>query len=239
MNSIKSRKILIIEDEQELAKMIEGFLKKDGYQLVETASSCQEALKSILSYQPHLIILDVMLPDGDGYELLARLRRNSSVPVIFLTAKGEDQDRLLGLSLGADDYIVKPFLPKELLLRISAVLKRVYAPQGTDKGIAFYLGRKRVDLEKAVVVQDKEEIPLTAKEYGIIKKLYENKGRIVTSDTLCQAVWGENYYGYENSLMVHIRRIREKIEDYSSKPQYLITIRGLGYKLLVDEGSKK
>ncbi|QIB26867.1 response regulator transcription factor [Caloranaerobacter azorensis] len=235
MENIKNKKILIVDDEPEIRKMIESFLRKEGFFRIYLASTCEEALAICRLNKPHIAILDVMLPDGDGFELFSSIRQFSQMPVIFLTAKGEDQDRLLGLGLGADDYIVKPFLPRELILRLTAILKRVYTNTIKQRLPVFKLEGCIVDLESAIVRSNKGEQTLTAKEHGLLLKLYENKGRIVTSDALCEAVWGDDYYGYENSLMVHIRRIREKIEINPSKPKNLLTIRGLGYKLIVKE----
>ncbi|RSL28832.1 DNA-binding response regulator, partial [Salibacterium salarium] len=156
-------------------------------------------------------------------------------PVLFLSARGEDEDRLLGLGLGADDYVVKPFLPRELSLRLMAILKRVYSSPMTDDHYVFRLEEQTIDLDSAVVHKNHKELPLTAKEHAILVKLYENRNRIVTNDALCLAVWGDDSYGYENTLMVHIRRLREKVEPNPSKPIYLLTAKGLGYKLLVKE----
>src|SRR5690606_14711708 len=175
--------------------------------------------------------------DGDGFSLLSSIRQFSDMPVLFLSARGGDEDRLLGLGLGADDYLVKPFLPRELLLRLMAILKRVYTSPKAEQLPVFTLGEYIIDLESAVVRRDERELPLTAKEHALLLKLFENRNRIVTSDALCQAAWGDDSYGYENTLMVHIRRIREKIEVDPSKPNHLLTVRGLGYKLIVKESS--
>ncbi|ETT47398.1 MULTISPECIES: response regulator transcription factor [unclassified Paenibacillus] len=235
MNTMKNRKIMIVEDEPKIREMIELFLRKEGYYRIYTAGDYSCALAMCRQEKPDIAILDVMLPDGDGFSLLSAIRTFSGMPVLFLSARGEDEDRLLGLGLGADDYIVKPFLPRELMLRLSAVLKRVYAPSIPERLPAFRVGEQVVDLDSAVVLREGQELPLTAKEHAILVKLYENHGRIVTSDALCQAVWGDDSYGYENTLMVHIRRIREKIETDPSKPEQLLTVRGLGYKLLAQE----
>lgn len=152
--------------------------------------------------------------------------------MIFLAAKGEAEDRVYGLGLGADDYIVKPFLMKELSLRILAVLRRTY--QKRQQEPEFDLGARHIDLSTATVTEAEKERVFTAKEYMLLKKLYENKNRIVTNDALCMAAWGDAYYGYENTLMVHIRRLREKIEANPSAPRHLITVKGLGYKLVID-----
>lgn len=182
---------------------------------------------------PDLVILDINLPDGDGFSLIQKIRLRSQTPVLFLSARDEDNDRLLGLGLGADDYMTKPFLPKELALRITAILRRTWFSQARQEEASevLKLGRKSVDFSAGTVTDGKERCALTAKELAILKKLYENRGNIVTFDALCNTVWGDEYYGYENTLMVHIRRLREKIEENPSKPEWLLTVRGLGYRL--------
>ncbi|WP_341281351.1 response regulator transcription factor [Paenibacillus sp. FSL H8-0537] len=233
MEDLKHKKLLIVDDESDLREMVEGFLRKEGFTRIFQAATCAEALRNIRAAKPDLVLLDIMLPDGDGFSLLKSLRQFSSVPVLFLSARGEDEDRLLGLGLGADDYMVKPFLPRELLLRLSAILRRVYAPFRQEQRPIFQLGPRVIDLESGIVRTSSEDVSLTAKELVLLTKFYENRNRIVTNDALCQAAWSDDYYGYENTLMVHIRRIREKIEELPSNPEHLLTVRGLGYKLLV------
>lgn len=229
-------KIMIVDDEPELRKMVGGFLKKEGFSQVVSAGSCREARAVFGRECPQLILMDVMLPDGDGFMLLQELHEESGVPVIFLSARDEDENRLLGLGLGADDYITKPFLPRELALRIAAVLKRVYRAKDTaEERRVITLGDCRIDLRSGVVHRQAPQIneaTLTAKEYAILEKLAANRGQIVTIDALCEAVWQDGNYGYENALVVHIRRLREKIEEDASHPKYLLTVRGLGYKLV-------
>lgn len=197
--------ILVVDDEPALRMMVQEILTQAGY-AVCLAGSCREALTQRAQVHPDAILLDVMLPDGDGFSLLGQLRQQGDVPVLFLSARDEDEARLRGLGLGADDYITKPFLAQELLLRLHAVLRR-----------------------------DGREVPLTAKEFALLKKLWENHGNIVTIDALCQALWEGPMVGYENTLMVHIRRLREKLETDPSHPQYLLTVRGLGYRLAQEE----
>ena len=169
-----------------------------------------------------------MLPDGDGFFLMEQLRKTGGYPVLFLTACGEDKDKFKGFGIGADDYMVKPFLPKELVFRIMAILRRSYK----DENPLVKLKDSEINFDCAEVVKNGVHIALTAKEYDILAALYRNAGRIVTIDSLCEAAWGENPFGYENSLMAHIRRIREKIELNPSRPVSLITVKGLGYKLV-------
>lgn len=227
-------KIMIVDDEPALRKMVGDFLYKEGFRQIVTAGSCREARAVFMREHPHLILMDVMLPDGDGFLLLREMRGESEVPVIFLSARDEDENRLRGLGLGADDYITKPFLPRELALRIAAVLKRVYRVRdGEREGRVILLGDCQVDLGSGAVRRENgTEATLTAKEYAVLEKLAANRGQIVTIDALCEAVWKEGNYGYENTLIVHIRRLREKMEQDPSHPKHLLTVRGLGYKLV-------
>lgn len=223
----KQKRILVVDDEQGLLQMVVSILNQDGYMQIKTAGTVREALGVCQEWTPELAILDVMLPDGDGFFLFEQIKSFLDIPILFLTARGEDSDRLHGLGLGADDYLVKPFLPKELLLRIGIILRRFYK----DEKPVVTLKGSQIDFSRAEVIRGGERIPLTAKEFEILQALYRNAGRIVTIDQLCEAAWGDNPFGYENSLMAHIRRIREKIEEHPSSPVSLLTVRGLGYKL--------
>lgn len=223
----KQKRILVVDDEPGLLQMVVSILNQDGYMQIKTAGTVREALGVCQEWTPELAILDVMLPDGDGFFLFEQIKSFLDIPILFLTARGEDSDRLHGLGLGADDYLVKPFLPKELLLRIGIILRRFYK----DEKPVVTLKGSQIDFSRAEVIRGGERIPLTAKEFEILQALYRNAGRIVTIDQLCEAAWGDNPFGYENSLMAHIRRIREKIEEYPSSPVSLLTVRGLGYKL--------
>ena len=230
MNSgyLLNKRILLVDDEQELLDMVVSILREAGFCQIATAKTVKDALDSINSFQPELAILDVMLPDGDGFSLMEKLK--GGYPVLFLTACGEDDDKFKGFGLGADDYVVKPFLPKELLFRIMAILRRSYK----DENPLVKLHGSQIDFLRAEVIKNGEHIPLTAKEHDLLSALYRNAGRIVTIDALCEAAWGDNPFGYENSLMAHIRRIREKIELNPSRPVSLVTIKGLGYKLIAE-----
>ncbi|MCM1527492.1 MAG: response regulator transcription factor [Bacteroides sp.] len=232
MEDLRNKKILIVDDETDILKMIENALFDEGFYNIHTAQNCREAEEVAKEYPIALFLLDINLPDGNGFGLYREIRRKSKAPVIFLTARGGEEDRVRGFNLGADDYIVKPFLMKELVLRVRALLRRTYAVQTGEPG--FALGDRYIDFERAVVTSPDGEEPLTAKEFILLKKLWENKDRIVTNDGLCMAAWGEEYYGHENTLMVHIRRLRKKVEAQPSEPKYLITVKGLGYKLVTD-----
>ncbi len=234
MDDLYNKKILIVDDEQELRKLVENALYQEGFYHVHLAKDGKEALAAAISQPISLYLLDVNLPDIEGFALYEKLRTLRPAPVIFLTARGEGDDRIRGLNLGADDYIVKPFLLKELILRVKAVLRRVY--RGTDREKRFHLGNRTVDLAKAaILLEENTEYPLTAKELTLIEKLWENKNRIVTNDALTFAAWGEDYYGHENTLRVHMRRLRQKLEEDPSHPQYLLTAKGLGYKLVIGD----
>ena len=229
---LKNKRILLVDDEPGLQDMVASILQNEGFTQVRTAGSVREALTAAGTFRPELAILDVMLPDGDGFSLMEVLRKDGDYPVLFLTARGEEEDKFKGFGLGADDYMVKPFLPKELIFRITAILRRTYKSEAPVVSLKYC----KIDFERAEALREtepKEPIPLTAKEHAILLTLCRKAGRIVTIDDLCEAAWGDNPYGYENSLMAHIRRIREKIEENPSKPESLITVKGLGYKLIV------
>lgn len=226
---LHTKKILLVDDEPELRKLVIDILSDDGFANIIEAGTVQTGLIFARQEKPDLAILDVMLPDGDGFSLMKELRTFTDIPIIFLTAKDEATDKLAGLGLGADDYVVKPFLPQELLLRVHAVLRRCYKADSP----LLELEGCTIDFSRAEVNKNGTIITLTAKEHTLLETLSRNEGRIVSIDALCEALWGDNPFGYENSLNAHIRRIREKIETDPSKPVSLITIKGLGYKLNV------
>lgn len=236
---IQEHKILLVDDNLELMEMISEILKQSGYENIVHAGTVKEALKVFKREQPGMAVLDVMLPDGDGFRLFQKIREQSEIPILFLSARDEDRDRLFGLGLGADDYITKPFLPPELVLRVGAVLKRTYRNVKEKTENILKLGEREILFDYGMVRFRGEETALTAKELALLQKLNENRGRIVTFDALCSSVWGDGYYGYENTLMVHIRHLREKIEEDPSHPRWLLTARGLGYRLAQDRGVKR
>ena len=218
---------------RELLVLVGDSLRTAGYTCIRTAATCAEARALFAAAAPELMILDINLPDGDGFTLLRQLHAKADVPALFLSARDADADRLLGLGLGADDYLTKPFLMQELLLRVQRILQRAYRAELCRAAPpALELGDCQVDLADAAVYRpDGVTLPLTATERALLQKLADNRGHIVTYDALCEAVWGADYYGCENALNVHIRHLREKLEENASRPQWLLTVRGIGYKL--------
>ena len=218
--------ILVVEDDKELCDLFCTVLTDNGYTAVPAADGLA-AFDILDDTYIDLVISDIMMPGMDGFATLKELRKISKIPVLMLTARGEAEDKFAGFENGADDYLLKPFLPKELLFRVQAILKRAYP--GKDRKVFF--DTATVDLEKAMVQRNGESISLTAKEFQLFEKLYENAGRIVTTGALCQAICGDFWQGYESTLATHIRHLREKIEENPSKPIALVTIKGIGYRL--------
>ena len=227
-------KILLVDDDQGLLEMLVSIFRRAGYTHLLTASTGTDALRIREREQPDMIVLDVMMPDMDGFAVLRAIRRTSRVPVLMLTARGEAEDRIEGLEIGADDYLAKPFLPKELLLRVNAILSRAYP----NREEMVKLSGSTVDLASATVWKNGEQLSLTAKEFQLFEKLYQNAGRIVTTGILCETICGEFWQGYESTLSTHIRHLREKIEENPSRPVSLLTVKGLGYRLNLKEGSR-
>ncbi|MGM9659318.1 MAG: response regulator transcription factor [Faecousia sp.] len=230
MQTIQDAKILIVDDSRELRDLLTEELNSAGYHHLKSADSVKTARQAIGEEMPELVILDINLPDGDGFSLFREIRAHSDVPILFLSARDADSDRLFGLGLGADDYMTKPFLMQELLLRVSGILRRFYRGQ-LRRETVIRLGQCTVDFGDATVTNPGGTVSLTATERTILQKLLDNRGHIVTYDALCEAVWGGDYYGYENSLNVHIRHLREKVEAQPSQPKWILTARGLGYRL--------
>ena len=229
--AMTNHKILLVDDDRDLLEMLLSIFRRAGYTKLLTASSGLEALRAWKENQPDLVVLDVMMPGMDGFSVLKEIRRTSRVPVLMLTARGEAEDRIEGLEIGADDYLPKPFLPRELLLRAGAILSRAYP----EKNELVELAGATVNMANAEVLKSGEKQTLTAKELQLFEKLYQNAGRIVTTGILCETICGEFWQGYESTLSTHIRHLREKIEENPSKPVSLITVKGLGYRLNLKE----
>lgn len=230
MNIFRDASILLVDDESYLIDSMYKFLKNKGYQKILTAKNIAEARFKLNNNKVDLMILDIMLTDGSGFDLLKDLRKKSSLPVIILSALSGIDDKKEGFDLEVDDYIVKPFLPEDLLWRIEAVLRRTYQNKNEkiilSGGIVF-------DRERAMLIKDDEEIQLTAKQFKILDYLATNINKIVSIDQILDKCW-EDSFGYENTLITHIYRLRDKLEEDPANPKILITVKGLGYKLLGD-----
>ena len=226
--------VLIIDDDKELCALMKKCVEQENLSAV-VAHGGLEGLRLLEKNKDtcSLIILDVMMPDMNGFQVLQKIREKNNVPVLMLTAKSDEEDKVSGLRLGADDYLTKPFLMQELLLRMQHILRRTYRDViSRNRPGILRLGDRTVHLDDAaVVLADGTRASLTATELGLLRKLAENRGHVVTYDALCASVWGEDYYGYENSLSVHIRHLREKLEPEPSHPKILLTQRGIGYRL--------
>ena len=223
--------ILVVDDDKEIVKAIEIYIGKENYNIFK-AYDGEQALKVIDKNEIHLAILDVMMPNKDGLETLEEIRKNRNIPVIILSAKSEDIDKINGLNIGADDYVTKPFNPIELIARVNALIRR-YTRLGAieEKQGVIKNGELSIDDELKKVTVDGQEIKLTPTEYNILKFLTENKGKVFSIEEIYKNVWDGEYYAAENIIAVHIRHIREKIEINPKEPKYLKVIWGVGYKM--------
>lgn len=223
-------KILIAEDERPISDIIKFNLEKEGYDII-TAYDGKEALKKALEDKPDLILLDIMLPQIDGFEICKKVREKSAVPIIFVTAKEEEVDKILGLELGADDYITKPFSVRELVARVKANVRRVDMGAQTESEEKEVLQSKEllIDLMKYEVRKRNEIVELTVREFELLKFLARQKDQVFSREQLLERVWGYEYYGDIRTVDVTVRRLREKVEDDSSNPGYIMTKRGVGY----------
>ena len=225
-------KVLVVDDDREIVDSIAIFLKADGYE-VEKAYNGLEALDIVMSQTVHLIVLDIMMPELDGIKTLLRLRESRNIPVILLSAKSEDADKILGLNIGADDYVTKPFNPLELVARVKSQLRR-YTKLGnlnTDNNAVFRAGGLVINDETKEVTVDGEPVKLTPIEYNILLLLVRNQGRVFSINQIYESIWEEEAIGADNTVAVHIRHIREKIEINPKEPRYLKVVWGVGYKI--------
>ncbi|MFP4055734.1 MAG: response regulator transcription factor [Candidatus Brocadiia bacterium] len=223
-------KILVVEDEPDMLMGIQDNLQYEGYQVV-TATDGEEALDLALNTCPDLVVLDIMLPKLDGFEVLKQLRQKGmDTPVILLTAKSQEVDKVLGLELGADDYITKPFSVRELLARIKAVLRRPRRPP--QKIDSYQFGDVKVDFRKSIAVKGKEPIDLSHYEAEILRLLITNKGEPISRNRILDEVWGYELYPTTRTIDNHIVKLRQKIEDDPHEPQHIVTVHGMGYKFI-------
>ncbi len=224
--------VLVIEDEENLLKAIKYNLEQDGYK-VQSAMDGEQGLDLARQVEPSFIILDIMLPKLDGIEVCRILRRESNVPILMLTAKSEEIDRVVGLELGADDYVTKPFSMRELMARTKAILRRYSLPASDttkEPGKVLKAGKLEVNISKHVVTLDGNLLELKPREFDLLALLVENAGRALTRDQILENIWGQDYYGDTRTVDVHIRWLREKIEGDPGSPKQIITIRGVGYR---------
>ena len=223
-----NEKILLVEDEKTLAKALKFNLEKEGFR-VEVAFDGEEALNAMSGEEPDLVILDLMLPKIDGYEVCRSIRRSSDVPIIMLTARDEDIDKILGLELGADDYMTKPFNTRELLARIKAILRRT-VQQATAARNFIKVGDLQIDIIKRKVTVKGRAVALTSREFNLLSLLASNPGKVYSREELLEEIWGDDYSGDVRTVDVHIRHLREKIEEFPAEPNIILTVWGAGYK---------
>lgn len=221
-------KILVVEDEESLREPLVYLLEKEGYDVIEAADG-DEAIREFKAHSPDLILLDLMLPKRNGNDVCQTIRQTSNVRIIMLTAKDSPIDKVVGLEIGADDYVTKPYETPELFARIKAVLRRGVEPQ-VEIGNVIEAGGVRMDIERHEVEVNGQRVQMPLKEFELLELLLENVNRVLTRGQIIDRVWGANYFGDTKTLDVHVKRIRSKIEEDPARPKHLVTVRGLGYK---------
>ncbi len=229
--SFRGRRILAVDDEERMVRFIRLNLEHDGFQVIEAYNGSQ-ALEQLRSNLPDIVLLDVMMPDIDGFEVLRLIRETSTIPVIMLTAKGDEEDRIRGLELGADDYITKPFSPRELVSRVRAVLRRTDTTTTSTHGLIEVDDRLKVDFNRREVWVDGELVKLRPTEYRLLYHLVQNAGWVLTHEQLLTKVWGYEYRDEPHYVRLYINYLRKKIEKDPSDPKYILTERGIGYRFV-------
>lgn len=226
-----------MDDEKDIRDLLGEVLRQDGFKNILKASSGQDAIHLCKTQKPNVIVLDIMLPDMDGIEVCKKIREFSYCPILFLSSKNDDIDKILGLSSGGDDYVTKPFSPREIVFRIKAQLRRQQYDSSDKNSVKqpLILDPLEIDTVGCRVYKNDLELELTAREFGLLRYLAENPNNIISKERLYEQVWGEDSVGCDNTVMVHIRHIREKIEDDPTNPQMLQTVKGLGYRLVKGE----
>ena len=225
-------KIMIVDDEPDILDLLEKALMIEGFHNIIKAENGHQAVKTCKEINPDIIILDVMLPDIDGYEVCKQIRQFSHCPILFLSSKNDEVDKILGLAVGGDDYVTKPFSPKEVAFRVKAQLRRAEYRQIPERPHEITIGELVIDPDGCRASKNGKDLELTAREFEILYYLAQNMGRVISRERLYETVWGEDSFGCDNTMMVHIRHLREKIEDNPATPKYIITMKGLGYKLV-------
>lgn len=230
-SSFKDRRILVVDDEERMVRFIRLNLEHDGFRVVEAYNGTQ-AIDQVRNNLPDLILLDVMMPDMDGFEVLKLVRETSSVPVIMLTAKGEEDDRVRGLELGADDYVTKPFSPRELVSRVKAVLRRTETARGQSSGVIEVDDRLKIDFDRREVWVEGELVKLRPTEYRLLYHLVQNAGWVISHDQILAKVWGYEYQDEPHYVRLYVNYLRQKLEEDPSNPKYILTERGVGYRFV-------
>ena len=229
--SYKDRRILVVDDEERMVRFIRLNLEHDGFQVFE-AFNGKQAIDQIRSNLPDIVLLDVMMPDMDGFEVLGMIRESNTVPVIMLTAKGEEEDRVHGLEMGADDYITKPFSPRELVSRVRAVLRRTEMTGASTHGLIEVDDRLKIDFDRHEVWVEGDLVKLRPTEYRLLYHLVQNAGWVLTHDQILTKVWGYEYRDEPHYVRLYINYLRQKIEKDPANPKYILTERGVGYRFI-------
>ena len=225
-------RILVVDDEAQLVRVLRGYLERAGFSVL-TAYDGREALRIALQERPDLVVLDLMLPGMDGLDVCRALRRESGIPIIMLTARVEETERIIGLELGADDYVTKPFSPREIVARVRAVLRRTH-PQQERADELLVVGELRLDAARHMLLVGERPVELTASEFEMLRMMMGAPGRVFTRDQLLDATQGAAYEGYSRTIDTHIKNLRRKIETTPGRPEYLLTVHGVGYKMRED-----
>ena len=231
MASVTNKNILVVDDEERMLRFIRLNLEHDGFQVIEAVKG-HEALDKMRTGMPDLILLDVMLPDLDGFEVLKMVREISNIPIIMLTAKGEEDDRVKGLELGADDYVTKPFSPRELVSRVKAVLRRIEAEGGEEEDVIEVDERLKIDFNRREIWVEDELVKLRPTEYRLLYHLVQNAGWVLTYDQILSRVWGYEYRDEPHYVRLYINYLRQKLEEDPTNPKYILTERGVGYRFV-------
>ncbi|WP_066889176.1 response regulator transcription factor [Clostridium nigeriense] len=234
MSNIFDRyKVLLIDDEQDIIDILDTVLRREGFKNLYIANNGRNGIDLFNKVKPDIVLLDIMLPDISGYDVFNELRKFSEVPILFISAKDEEVDRLLGFAIGADDYITKPFSAKEVAFRLKVRLKvfdKNINKEIKSKNNIIKFGDISINEETGEVYKGSQSLEFTAKELKLLIYLVNNPNRIISKEMICKEVWGDDFFGYDNTITVHIRKLRKKIEDTPSKPKYITTVIGLGYK---------
>lgn len=229
---MNKHKIMIVDDEADILNLLEKALNMEGFDNIIKIDNGIDAVNTCKEMQPDVVVLDVMLPGMDGYEVCKQIRQFSHCPILFLSSKNDELDKILGLAVGGDDYVTKPFSPKEIVYRVKAQLRRAEYRQNPIQDHFMKIGSLMIDPDGCRVTKDDKKIELTAREFEILLCLAKNKGRVISRERLYETIWGEDSFGCDNTMMVHIRHLREKLEDNPTLPEYIVTVKGLGYKLV-------